>query len=516
MLGSNCCIATSEITAKPAKKSKDAVASTKAKSKSTNSKAKGPISKPPPKKALSTQRVTPSDDESDEKNAAESEDEDGDGDEEVDDQTAALLAGFDSEEDPEPTGEGFQSGGDVGKVDKKARKQALAAQKKASASDEPGVVYLGRLPHGFYEQEIKSYFSQFGEVTRYRVSRNPKTGASKHYAFVEFKSCEVAEIVAKTMDNYLLFGHILKCKLLAPSQVHKDLWKGANKRFKAVPWNKIEGRKLKQGLDEAGWDKRNTTEEERRAEKAKKAAELGYEFEAPELKSAKDVEKTKPEENNGAIEGAVVAEEETVAKAIETSDTGAVTVTETVQISEVEMVDAPEVDAPEVESTKGKKKSKKTAKITKETVVSEVTVDAGESSTAPEPRKSTRTKKAKAVEEKIEEPVTETEVTEEPATKLKSKKSKDKLNTKKVEEEKPVPALKSKKSKEKIEETVAEAEVTEKPSTKLRSKKSKDKLDTKDVEEDKPAPALKSKKSKDKVAESSTTEKAKRVRKPKA
>ena len=35
-------------------------------------------------------------------------------------------------------------------------------------------MYLGRVPHGFHEQEMKSYFSQFGEVTRMRLSRNKK------------------------------------------------------------------------------------------------------------------------------------------------------------------------------------------------------------------------------------------------------------------------------------------------------------------------------------------------------
>lgn len=35
-----------------------------------------------------------------------------------------------------------------------------------------GTVYLGRIPKGFYEEEMRSYFSQFGEVTRLRLSRN--------------------------------------------------------------------------------------------------------------------------------------------------------------------------------------------------------------------------------------------------------------------------------------------------------------------------------------------------------
>jgi nucleolar protein 15 len=37
-----------------------------------------------------------------------------------------------------------------------------------------GVVYLGHIPHGFYEEELRGFFSQFGEVSRVKVSRSSK------------------------------------------------------------------------------------------------------------------------------------------------------------------------------------------------------------------------------------------------------------------------------------------------------------------------------------------------------
>ncbi len=43
----------------------------------------------------------------------------------------------------------------------------------------------------------------------------PQTGASKHYAYIEMSSESVAEIVADTMNNYLLMGHLLKCHVSA-------------------------------------------------------------------------------------------------------------------------------------------------------------------------------------------------------------------------------------------------------------------------------------------------------------
>lgn len=57
------------------------------------------------------------------------------------------------------------------------KKVSKRKQKTIQASDEPlkpGVVYVGHIPHGFYEDEMKRYFSQFGHVKRVKLSRNKK------------------------------------------------------------------------------------------------------------------------------------------------------------------------------------------------------------------------------------------------------------------------------------------------------------------------------------------------------
>ena len=99
--------------------------------------------------------------------------------------------------------------------------------------DRPRVLYIGHVPHGFYEDQMRAYFGQFGDVTRLRLSRNKKTGKSKHYAYCEFKHPEVAAIVAESMDNYLLFESVLKVRLMTAEECHPELWKGANRKFKA-------------------------------------------------------------------------------------------------------------------------------------------------------------------------------------------------------------------------------------------------------------------------------------------
>ena len=156
-------------------------------------------------------------------------------------------------------------------------------------SDPPGTVYIGRIPHGFYEHQMREYFSQFGTINRLRLSRNRRTGASKHYAFIEFESAEVADIVARAMDKYLLFGHILQVRVIPQDQLHPDIWKGAGRRFKKIPWAKLQGKRLRDPQTRELWRRRINREEERRKAKADKLKDLGYDFEMPDLKQVSDV-----------------------------------------------------------------------------------------------------------------------------------------------------------------------------------------------------------------------------------
>ena len=141
---------------------------------------------------------------------------------------------------------------DAGRVSReKEKKTKKRAQKDfVDSVMRRGVIYVGRLPHGFYEIQLKEYFSQFGTVTKVHVSRNKKvcteysripvwrawgrgryhlnvlslltdsyfdsyltqTGNCKGFGFVEFECDEVAKIAAQTMNNYLMFNKLLKCE----------------------------------------------------------------------------------------------------------------------------------------------------------------------------------------------------------------------------------------------------------------------------------------------------------------
>ncbi|KAK2803973.1 hypothetical protein FQN50_006779 [Emmonsiellopsis sp. PD_5] len=248
--------------------------------------------------------------------------------EDEDDQTAALIQGFESSGDEDASGdEGFKPGSEIPAIpDSKQAKRKLRKMKKTGTEvEEPGTVYVGRIPHGFYEHEMRAYFSQFGPITRLRLSRNRTTGHSKHFAFIEFDSASVAQVVADSMNNYLMFGHILKCRVVPNEAIHADLWKGANKRFKKTPWNAIEKRRLDAGKTREQWGKKIEAEEKKRAERAEKMKELGYEFEMPDIKRVEDVpvqeqvQAVDGAETAAAIEAPPAAEKEEAAEVAKTT-----------------------------------------------------------------------------------------------------------------------------------------------------------------------------------------------------
>ncbi len=82
-----------------------------------------------------------------------------------------------------------------------------------------GILYISRLPRGLEEKPLRKYLEQFGAVTNLRLGRSRKTGASRGFAFAEFRFRAVAEVVRDTMNNYLMFEKIVKCELIDDENV---------------------------------------------------------------------------------------------------------------------------------------------------------------------------------------------------------------------------------------------------------------------------------------------------------
>lgn len=139
------------------------------------------------------------------------------------DQDDAAEDALDAEEDDEEE--------EAGEAEPEPKRRTKAHRLEdggleAKPKEHRGVVYLGHIPNGFFEPQMLKYFSQFGKVSRMRLSRSKKTGGSKGYAFIEFQEESVAKIVAQTMNKYLLFEKTLVCEFMPKDKCHKDLFKG--------------------------------------------------------------------------------------------------------------------------------------------------------------------------------------------------------------------------------------------------------------------------------------------------
>lgn len=222
---------------------------------------------------------------SDDEDASEDEEhvlsEESDDDDDDDDEINGLSS--DDDEDEEEGEEendgskGNKSGHSVNKVIK-ANEEETEDSKSSKSKKTPksGVIYIGRLPEGFQEKELKTYFKQFGDIVNLKLSRNKKTGKSKHYGFIEFQSFEVAKIAAETMNNYLLFGHLIKCEVV--NEPFKDLFKDSKKKFKVIPWKKIAKEKHDKPKSAKEWAKLVENFEESKKKKQEELKSKGIDF----------------------------------------------------------------------------------------------------------------------------------------------------------------------------------------------------------------------------------------------
>jgi hypothetical protein len=65
---------------------------------------------------------------------------------------------------------------------------------RPSHTQSGAVVYLGHIPYGFFEEQMRGFFSQFGTVGRLRLSRSPKTANPRgcvQFCFASAGSCVI-------------------------------------------------------------------------------------------------------------------------------------------------------------------------------------------------------------------------------------------------------------------------------------------------------------------------------------
>ncbi|KAL8429168.1 hypothetical protein Efla_006304 [Eimeria flavescens] len=203
-------------------------------------------------------------------------------------------------------GGGKEAGGDANKKEepkkkktastgRQRRRRLLAAAKRRSKTGsgltrrerqqraKRGVIYIGHLPVGFSEPQLKGFFSQFGEVCRVRLFRSRKTAQSKGYAFVEFALRDVAAVAAEAMDKYRLFGRTLVCRLTEAGQVNERVFRNSHKPFKRINWPALAAARYNKPEGQRPSAKEVSALEGKLRRKAKRLKELDIEYEVPQL-----------------------------------------------------------------------------------------------------------------------------------------------------------------------------------------------------------------------------------------
>lgn len=113
------------------------------------------------------------------------------------------------------------------------RNSSKVGNKKNNSAEDTNatnIIYLGHIPQGFYENEIRRFFSQFGVVKRIKLFRSPRTNNSKGYAFIEFDTNETAAVVAESINGYLLAERKLVAHVIPKDQLHRGMFVTVKKK----------------------------------------------------------------------------------------------------------------------------------------------------------------------------------------------------------------------------------------------------------------------------------------------
>jgi RNA recognition motif-containing protein len=77
-------------------------------------------------------------------------------------------------------------------------------------------IYVGNLPYGATEAELKTAFSAFGEVNSVNLISDKYTGQSKGFAFVEMADNASADAAIKGLNETSMGGRNLKVNQAKP------------------------------------------------------------------------------------------------------------------------------------------------------------------------------------------------------------------------------------------------------------------------------------------------------------
>ncbi|OQY27511.1 MAG: RNA-binding protein [Candidatus Cloacimonetes bacterium 4572_55] len=77
-------------------------------------------------------------------------------------------------------------------------------------------IYVGNLPYGITEDELRGVFEEFGEVEKVNIISDRFSGQSKGFGFVEMPTNSEAEEAIKALNGESLKGRSIKVNQAKP------------------------------------------------------------------------------------------------------------------------------------------------------------------------------------------------------------------------------------------------------------------------------------------------------------
>jgi len=197
---------------------------------------------------------------------------------------AALAENEDWEEESSSEEEGenkLQEIKIIGDAPTKKTKDLKSAKESSNNSKQvlSSVLYIGHLPVGFEESEIRGFFRQFGSVENVKVSRSKKTGRSKGYGFLKFTDPEVAKIATEAMNGYFLLEKRIICQIVPLEKIHSNLF--PKKAFRMINFSSINKDQVNRKRSAEEWSKLTKQQAVRENKKRQKLKALGIDYDFP-------------------------------------------------------------------------------------------------------------------------------------------------------------------------------------------------------------------------------------------
>jgi RNA recognition motif-containing protein len=79
-------------------------------------------------------------------------------------------------------------------------------------------IYVSNLSFAVQEQDLRTYFAEYGEVTSVKVITDKLTNRSRGFAFVEMPDNSAAEKAVKELDGAMVDGRSIKVNEARPKE----------------------------------------------------------------------------------------------------------------------------------------------------------------------------------------------------------------------------------------------------------------------------------------------------------